>query len=387
MPQTDGDRMVRFSCPKCGRQMQARAEYTGRTTRCPGCQHQLAIPDLTAASPAPAPRAASGPSRAPRAALVGLAVVALLAGAVAAWRLWPRGADSPGVDDLALLPANAQAVMTLRVAEVLDRPAGRKALAQLREKGRAERATELERALGLRLADVERASVVVIDNDDELGYGVVKTARPYNRAGVLERLRGATEHTHRGQSYFAGQAGAGPITAAAFPGPRVVVLGPERGVQRALEVLAAPVAEGPLAPAIQLARGAPLGVIGLNPSAGKVEGLRREPALAFLADVKSGVGTLEGGEKWVLDLRLAMPDEEGAERLRAKADGSLGPAQFMIRLMKPRGGRQAKGLELADKLLGDLKISREGAEVRGRVETDEETAAALVALAMSFAAE
>src|SRR5262245_3278273 len=115
MPPTDRDAMVRFSCPKCDRQMQARTEYTGRLTRCPGCQHQLAIPDLTTGDKATPLRLPSGGRRGPLAILAVVVLVAALGGALAAWRLWPRDKGGPTirledyvmaeVDDLALLPA------------------------------------------------------------------------------------------------------------------------------------------------------------------------------------------------------------------------------------------------------------------------------------------
>src|SRR5262249_31372631 len=36
--------VVRFACT-CGKQMQAKAEFAGRMTKCPGCGAELEIPD------------------------------------------------------------------------------------------------------------------------------------------------------------------------------------------------------------------------------------------------------------------------------------------------------------------------------------------------------
>src|SRR5262249_6928881 len=137
MSQSDPSAMVRFNCPKCDRQMQARAEYAGRTTRCPGCQHQLPIPAPGAAATAPAPR--GGGRGGLGAGVVIGALLLVLAGALAAWKFWPRGgAGGPGyvreeVDDRDLLPATAQALATLRLAELWQRPAVQKALEDLRK--------------------------------------------------------------------------------------------------------------------------------------------------------------------------------------------------------------------------------------------------------------
>src|SRR5438270_176083 len=37
--------MIRFTCGACGKQMQAKAEFAGRSTRCPGCQSAVLIAD------------------------------------------------------------------------------------------------------------------------------------------------------------------------------------------------------------------------------------------------------------------------------------------------------------------------------------------------------
>jgi predicted RNA-binding Zn-ribbon protein involved in translation (DUF1610 family) len=38
---------VSFSCPSCGKEMKAKAEFGGRTTRCPRCGTSLPIPSQT----------------------------------------------------------------------------------------------------------------------------------------------------------------------------------------------------------------------------------------------------------------------------------------------------------------------------------------------------
>jgi hypothetical protein len=40
--------MIRYACPKCGRQLRAGDDLTGRQVFCPSCHHQMAVPDPAA---------------------------------------------------------------------------------------------------------------------------------------------------------------------------------------------------------------------------------------------------------------------------------------------------------------------------------------------------
>ena len=43
--------MIRFKCPKCGKEMSAGDENAGKQGRCPGCQQLFVIPGTTAVKP------------------------------------------------------------------------------------------------------------------------------------------------------------------------------------------------------------------------------------------------------------------------------------------------------------------------------------------------
>src|SRR6516162_6822273 len=66
-PAPAGPAMVRFAC-SCGKQMQARAEFAGKSVRCPACQTAIRVPggqeeEAAAIQAGPAPRRAAIPSR------------------------------------------------------------------------------------------------------------------------------------------------------------------------------------------------------------------------------------------------------------------------------------------------------------------------------------
>lgn len=385
MSETDRGVMVRFACPNCARPMQARAEYAGRKTRCPGCQHQLAIPGPNAEAAAPAARPPAG-----KASLLvgaGLAVLLLaLGGAFAAWKLWPRGGGATAVqyasedhDDFDLLPATAQALAVARVADLWQRPATQKALADRQKSDRRDLAAELEAAFGLSPGEVERLSLVLLNADESLGYGVVRTRQPYDGPKVLARLTGAAEKTHQGVSYYAGAAADGRPAAVCFAGRRVLIAGEEPGVRRAIELLRAPAKIGPLAGPIDQARsGKHHAVFAASPASGGTEELRQTPA-AFLADIKTATGTLDVAAKAVYDVRLEMPDEARAKQVSAEIAKARKLVPFML-LALPLEPEQSKGVL---KLLTALKVNQKGAEVTLRGEADEETAVALLVLALS----
>src|SRR5262249_26074769 len=55
-PETDIDpTMVRFHCGACGKEMQARIEFGGQETVCPGCNQPVMIPTRGVSGSPPAP--------------------------------------------------------------------------------------------------------------------------------------------------------------------------------------------------------------------------------------------------------------------------------------------------------------------------------------------
>src|SRR5262249_19851484 len=162
------------------------------------------------------------------------------------------------------------------------------------------------------------------------------------------------ERAHQGLSYYVGTTPGQQVAAVCFASPLVVIVGREPGVHRAMDLLSAPVPQGPLAGAIELARGKSQGAFGAHPAAGGTKRLRQHHQRAFLADVKTARGTLDLAEKSSLDVRLEMPDEARAKKLRSTISTTLFGVRLILALAKanPKADpNQVKGAEMAQKLL------------------------------------
>lgn len=113
---------------------------------------------------------------------------------------------------------------------------------------------EFEKSLGLKLADIERLSAVVLNADEnDPAWAVVATsAQPYDRARVLATLAPeAQEANHEGRGYY--PTTTPPDCVLHLLNDRTIVLGPRDHVHALLERAAAPAESGPLAEAVALA--------------------------------------------------------------------------------------------------------------------------------------
>ena len=262
--------MLTFRCPQCGHTMKAAEQHAGRSTRCPKCGAAVTIPAESGPAAGPATRPAAGPgSRLGLLALLLVVVVALAAGA-AWWFLGrPNGPAGGEFDDLALVPANARAVLSVRLAAAWQAPAMQKAMQEVRGMDFAQ---ELEAETGVKPTDVERISFVVGDVGRQEGWAVVRTKAAYDSAAIWGRVRNGEEKSHLDRPYIVGQTVEGRPLAMAFVHPRGIVLGNEEGVRKALGLVGSPITRGPLAPVRALCEKEHHFAFGFAPEGG--EGLR-----------------------------------------------------------------------------------------------------------------
>jgi hypothetical protein len=166
-----------------------------------------------------------------------------------------------------------------------------------------------EKDLGLRLADVERYTLVYIGWGDK-PVAIVRTTKPYDRDRVTATFAPAGVAPAR----IAGkecQVAEGPGTAFYFAGDRLFVVGPRDAVELCLK---RPKGERParLAGALAVA-GEHDAVFWCRPVS-----LFQLPTLPFLSvpfpGLDSATATLDVGVELALDVRLHFADEAGARR-------------------------------------------------------------------------
>jgi hypothetical protein len=251
--------MIHFSCD-CGKQIQARAEYAGRRTKCPECGEAMVIPGGPASEAIQAtkthPRASAIQATARRGlrstaedeaedydeeeerprrkkgkghrdssqglliAIAAAAVLLLAGGGVGAYFLFFKESKPPvaqgtnrqgddggnvqaaAVNDLDLVPRDAPFFMCLRVAELMNSEA-----VQPWTGGLAQPMQQMEQAYGFSLKDVERISVVVVNTGDApRSYFLVGLSKPYDQGkvmGPLNQMKPAPrKKQHTGKEYY-----------------------------------------------------------------------------------------------------------------------------------------------------------------------------------------
>jgi DNA-directed RNA polymerase subunit RPC12/RpoP len=204
--------MLTFNCA-CGKKMQAKAEFAGKTVKCPECGEGVKVPrggkdeddrdDRNGSRPARDERddrderderVGSRQTRSrrddadederPRSRkskpekkggsgmfwlLIGGVAVLLLVGVVVLLMMFMGGGAS---GEMALVPGDAVGFTTVRVADILNSEVGKEALAALPEPGKAA-LKQVETSLGSELADVERVTFVArsVPMDGLMGGG------------------------------------------------------------------------------------------------------------------------------------------------------------------------------------------------------------------------
>lgn len=268
--------MIRFDC-SCGQTCQARPEYAGRNTKCPRCGAVLTIPSADE-DEAPRPRRRAGAIQSeapgPRGQVVveyesdeegeerprrrrkrarkafpwvwvgaGAAALLLVGGGVAVWLLVFRGGVSGDFD---LVPRDAQVFATVRVADTLQSPLGKKVMDKL--SGQLAELRQMESKTGLKLEDIERATFVGFDLQNQLGWGIIKTTKKYEKDKILGLVPGrAKENSHQGKTYY----DLGPDGAIYFPSDTVIVFASKKAITVVLDMKKPK--SGPLADTLELA--------------------------------------------------------------------------------------------------------------------------------------
>jgi DNA-directed RNA polymerase subunit RPC12/RpoP len=367
-PETDIDpTMVRFHCGACGKEMQARTEFGGQETVCPGCDSPVMIPTQNASGsppapplgaetldyPAPAAPPVYRPTPLPDAptsarrlrparrrrrfwlwATLGTLLVAA-AGVVPwylgyGWFFWfGRDVTPP---DLALVPPDAQAFVSVHAADVWKSETMlgvRNVLNDFRESVK-----RLETDLSLTVEDCERLTLVYKDveplfrPDSKPGevdwWLIALTKRPYDRKRLLDKLLpGSAELGYQGRKYNAKDVEGG-VGAVYFHTDRIFVVGTKMGIQACLDQVTSRKSDGPLKSAIREAAGKHHLVAGVTPTARTMDRLRKDlPTDAkryeALLDLRTLTMTVDLAPSQSVEFTLTFADETLAREGKSAA--------------------------------------------------------------------
>lgn len=438
--------MIHFRCD-CGKEFKVKPEFAGRSTKCPACGRALVIPGGRATPapakvpppPEPAPAAVGGwdevetPAEKPgddlprpkkRSArrrspalliVLGILAVALAgAGGVAGWLWWQnRDAGRPidrsarhtpapppknpedeaneaasKVDlgeDLNLVPKDAKAFAAVRVADLMASPL----LQQLRRPPLGlllpDPDKELERLVGLKPADIERVTVVSPVLNFTLYWAMAYTRKPYDQAKVLQLLGPTEERQHRGKTYHYSTE---HRVAVYFPKDRLVVVGPEEGVQLFI-VPPESIAKGMSIPLklaaterhhLTAAMRLPPIVLAALPIPAEMRPF--QPIL----ETNGATVTLDAGDGLQMNTKLDYADEAAAQKAEQAVNGLLQLGREQLAQLKQTLSQEADGqalqpaFQLADALVEKIPVTRQGKTVEVGWQVDAKTVLSAPAL-------
>jgi hypothetical protein len=358
--------MLRFRCA-CGQSMQARAEYAGDEAVCPACQARVTIPGAARAEP-PAGR----PRK--RSALllvllgVGVLLVLGVGGGLAGWWFFFRDSGA----DLDLVPANAQVVVSIRVADVWKTDAVQDAFRRIKDQTGKDPIDSMRDETGLEPADIERLTVVAEDvsGDKDRVWVIVLTRKAYDKEKLLGKLSGRREMSHEGRTIHTGTATKGKEVALHFVSRRVFVVGPEQGVKRAVAFRSMRRSSGPLDEAIKLARGKKHVVVGVNLPAEKMKAIKeemtgKEAAFKPLADVRTVTVACNVGSDLDVEATLQFAGGDAAREARGALENGLKVvrAELLGLKAKTKGQEGLPDWGAIDAALESIKVEQRDKDV------------------------
>jgi hypothetical protein len=185
-----------------------------------------------------------------------LVIALVLAGGGVALFLFLRTKD---VDDFDLVPRDALGFATLRVADILDSESGKKMMNAIEGTAGGDAIRQLhdyENDIGLKLTDIERISVVVVEPSQNEIWAVIHTKKDIDKEKVLkviDKVAKYEEKKHEGRKYYA--VGPGGEVAICFLSSRQAVVSTAPGMQKCLEVARKGPGSGALDDTVKLAAG------------------------------------------------------------------------------------------------------------------------------------
>jgi hypothetical protein len=371
----------------CGKYLRIPEHHAGRRVQCPSCgkTHMMTAENI-AESPMnvgvtawPALTTMSAPPSIRRTwpHLAGMLLLALAVGAGTWWWLNVGSTAASEGDDLALIPANAQGIVSIRLADLWKTPAMQKAL--LKEE---DPPGQMEEETGLRPENVERLSVVTVDLDNHLTWNLVRTVAPYDAEKVLSRLGNRREGNYHGERYHLGTGVDEKTWAIYLAGTRVLVAGTETGVKHCLDLMREERAgrqSGPLEPIVtQIADGTHTVVVGVYPGGGPVKMLKTYG----LDQMQRGQVFVDVSDKVELVAMGQCASEDTAKKLQTAIKKQLVVAQAGLGLVGLFGGEKGKMAGSLATLLNEIKFEQKGSEVTATARIDDGSSVAATLLAL-----
>jgi hypothetical protein len=272
-----------------------------------------------------------------------------------------------GAADLALVPGDALALVSVRVADLWTSDVGKETQKVLNTFGNP--LPQLEKEVGLALADIERITLVMPTEEPELAWAIVASSKAVDRDQIVKGLR---PETIEGQPVYEKQK-----VKFHFVSDKIAVVGGPKGVARFLSTSKSKTSGIMRQLAQQAEKGRHHLFAAVHPSAQIVNKVKSTPGadmFAPLLELESATLAVDLGSEIKLDLRAKFPDEEKAKNARQTIDGLLAMAKLAWPGLKKQASQPglapfstqalSKYLDKVDETLNSLKLEQDGAELR-----------------------
>ncbi len=289
--------------------------------------------------------------------------------------------------DLALVPPDATAFVRIRVAELMKSDFV-KSIKQLLGGDFDTAEKEMTKELGIRLADIENVTVVVLSmQGPPIGepppvLAAVATSVAVDRNKLLGKtMPNAVERTHQGRTYYLKEPGDAAVH---FVSDRLVLIGTENAVKRFLEsgIKAGP---GRLDAALKAATESHHVVAGAQLPDWIEKEMRDAPLpppldfLKPLLEMQSATVTLDLGKELVYDVRLAYADKSKAKDAAEALKKGVDMVRQQLRMLPNAGDEpMAAMLKQTDKFFDGVTIEQQETEVVVNTRFDSATYVALL---------
>ncbi len=412
---------INFRCG-CGQAMQAKPEHAGLRSKCPACGTVVAIPRPGAAAdkmtprapqavppPAPSreePEPAPRPRREAPAAkgsplpwIVGIVVLlVLVGGGIGAFFIFKdkdkgdvaggtgtgsgtgsgtgggqTNTQAPGaIQDVDLVPGDAQGFAMLRVADLWNADLTQKVLKEVLKSAPpgTDPLAEMQKNIGLTPADVERITAVAVDAEQKMGWAVVTSTRPLEPEQLLFTwFKGnkAEKVTHAGKTLHVVPTPDLGRLALCFVHDTLLVAGPEEGVKRCLNQIGGQRSAGPLDEAIKRAGEKHLVLLAGTPPPDIMAQARMNlpdflQSAAPLLDAQGASLTLDLPDLLKLELGLRMPNEEKAKAAAQAAQDLVSAGRIFLPQVKTELSKELPK-ETADALFKQIQATSNSIKV------------------------
>jgi hypothetical protein len=405
--------LIRFEC-ECGKALQAKAEHAGKKIRCPACQELVTVPSgpddddqdqddrkariSTQKSSKPAkplgkaarkqdddddlddldeldqldeegeddrPRRKGKGKQKAKSGLwmwVGIAagVLLLVGGGIGAWLMFRGGSSSA---DLALVPANAQLFVSVRLGDLWETNLVKDVMNQLPKEAKDE-LSQTEKKVGLTAADIERVTFVGQDIEKKSMWIIVATKNGYDQKKILELMGpGVKEKQEKGKTYHFKD-----DTGVHFLDQKILVFGSELGLKACFDQIDKPKTDGALSKSLKEANKKHhlVGGFAVPPeqmAQGKQLLQMNKQAAPFLPllELQGGTFTADlNGKELAVELSFAFPDDKKAGAAKKALDDLKSIANLGIMMVK---GQNPEAGDAVEKALNSLTINQKGTDV------------------------